>query len=125
MSLKTARIRNALGKRTKKGFRGYPIATIAFYGPDDKKATKAVASILASEGAEPAPMKKWFSEGDVRNDASFLTELDEFLRENEARSIAMVERIIGCPHQEGIDYPVGEECPKCPFWKGKDRWAGE
>jgi hypothetical protein len=46
MSLKAQRIRKAFSKRAKKGFRGYPVATIAFYGPDDKLATKVVASII-------------------------------------------------------------------------------
>jgi hypothetical protein len=26
---------------------------------------------------------------------------------------------MGCPHEEGLDFPVGEDCPFCPFWKGK------
>jgi hypothetical protein len=26
---------------------------------------------------------------------------------------------MGCPHEEGEDFPVGEDCPFCPFWKGK------
>lgn len=26
---------------------------------------------------------------------------------------------IGCPHEEGEDFPSGEDCPFCPFWKGK------
>ena len=43
-----------LEKRAKQGFRGYPIATIAFYG------------------------------------------------------------IIGCPHEEGTDYPEGKSCPSAP-----------
>ncbi|HEY2587148.1 MAG TPA: hypothetical protein VGI81_15480 [Tepidisphaeraceae bacterium] len=25
----------------------------------------------------------------------------------------------GCPHEEGIDFPLGQECPFCPFWHGK------
>lgn len=32
--------------------------------------------------------------------------------------------IIGCPHQEGIDYQ-GQWCPVCEFWKGRDRFTGE
>jgi hypothetical protein len=36
----------------------------------------------------------------------------------------MPDRIIGCPHEEGIDYPLGSTCPLCPFWKDKDRWTG-
>jgi hypothetical protein len=40
------------------------------------------------------------------------------------RSVAMVDRIIGYPHEEGIDYQ-GPTCPLCPFWAGRDRWSGE
>ncbi len=31
----------------------------------------------------------------------------------------MTEGIIGCPHEEGADFPSGQECPYCPFWHGK------
>ena len=24
-------------------------------------------------------------------------------------------RLIGCPHEEGIDYPEGHSCPHCPY----------
>ncbi len=36
----------------------------------------------------------------------------------------MVDQIIGCLHEEGIDYPTGETCPESLFWKGRDRWSG-
>jgi hypothetical protein len=36
----------------------------------------------------------------------------------------MPEAIIGCPHEEGTDYPEGEACPQCPFWQGRDRFKG-
>ncbi|HEX7362293.1 MAG TPA: hypothetical protein VF283_17515 [Bryobacteraceae bacterium] len=52
-------------------------------------------------------------------------EILAFLRQHGAKSIAMADRIIGCPHQEGIDYPEGEVCPQCPFWAHRDRWTGE
>ena len=35
-----------LGKKAKKGFRGYPVATIAFYGPDSTTATKVAVAIV-------------------------------------------------------------------------------
>jgi len=47
-----------------------------------------------------------------------------FLAEHGVLSVAMVDRIIGCPHQEGIDYE-GPICPQCPFWANRDRWTGE
>lgn len=123
--MKAERIMKALSKSTMKGFRGYPIATIAFYGPDDKKATKAVVGIIFHEDAEPEEMKKWYSDRDVRSEKSILTDIKNFIASHGAQSVVMPQRIIGCPHEEGIDYPEGQECPLCPFWKGRDRWTGE
>ena len=38
--------RKRLGKKAKKGFRGFPLATIAFYGPDRSRATKLTVGII-------------------------------------------------------------------------------
>ena len=54
---KSQQLRKRLAKKTKKGFRGYPMATLAAYGPDDQRASKLVASIVESEGAEPTAMQ--------------------------------------------------------------------
>jgi hypothetical protein len=48
-----------------------------------------------------------------------------FILERAAKSVAMMEPIIGCPHEEGLDYPEGEPCPQCPFWAHRNRWTGE
>ena len=125
MSLKSKRNRKKLAGKARKGFRGYPLATITYYGPNDRLATKVVASIVAYEDAEPDPIEKWFSEKDVRNEDGVVQEVLQFLEEETVKSVAMLDRIIGCPHEEGIDYPEGEACPHCPFWKGRDRWTGE
>jgi len=114
-----------LAKKAKKGSRSYPVGTIAFYGPDDKRASKAVASVIIEQDSEPTEMRKWFSDtDDLRRSETVLTEIASFLRENGAHSVAMVDRIIGCPHEEGVDYH-GETCPHCPFWADRDRWTGE
>lgn len=115
----------ALAKKAKKGFRGYPVATVALYGPTDKKATKLVVGIVHEEGAEAEEMKKWYSDNDVMGEPDILEEVHDFIKEQGARSVAMVDRIIGCPHEEGIDYPEGQACPMCPFWVGRDRWTGK
>jgi Protein of unknown function (DUF1186) len=39
--------------------------------------------------------------------------------------LRQTDRIIGCPHEEGIDYPLGRACPQCPFWAGIDRFTQE
>ncbi len=106
---------------------GYPLATIAYYGPDDQFASKVVVGILMSENDREAnALKKWFAEGlDVREDISIFTEMVAYLDANHVHRVAIMDRIIGCPHEEGIDYPMGEKCPRCPFWANRDRWTGE
>ncbi len=106
---------------------GYPIATIAYYGPTDQVASKVVVGLKFSEHEkEITHLRKWYSDDlDVRKDSTIIKEMLEYIQENQVRRIAMVDRIIGCPHEEGIDYPEGEACPKCPFWANRDRWTGE
>ena len=71
-------------------------------------------------------MKRWFSDvGDTRTDPAISLEILRFVQDHGVLSVAMTDRIIGCPHEEGIDYPNGEVCPQCPFWAHRNRWTGE
>jgi hypothetical protein len=59
-----------LRKFAHRGDQGYPVATLAFYGPDDKKASKAVLGIILSKESE-VQLHKWFRESpaaDLRYD---------------------------------------------------------
>ena len=116
-----------LEKQARRGFHGYPVATIAYYGPDDRRASKVVVGIVLSEkDKEDALLERWFSEtGDVRQDLLINQQIVEFIEQHKPKSVAITARIIGCPHEEGIDYPLGEKCPQCPFWANRDRWTGE
>ncbi len=114
-----------LSKNAKKGLRGFPLATVAHYGPTDKKATKLVVGIVPRDGAEPSEMRKWFSAEDIRENLDLYDEILDFIKAHEVQSGAMLDRIIGCPHEEGIDYPEGDACPECPFWEGRNRWSGK
>jgi hypothetical protein len=110
----------------RKGFRGYPIATIAYYGQDDKVATKVAVGIVTREDDYPEYLERWFStDADVRFNEVINKQILEFIGYHNARSVVITDRIIGCPHEEGIDYPEGENCPKCPYWANRDRWTGK
>jgi hypothetical protein len=115
-----------LKKKARRGFHGYPVATIAFYGPDDKRATKVAVGILHSEGAEPTALERWFvDEGDIRADPAVAGQIIQFVPDHGVKSAIVTDRIIACPHEEGVDYPDGEACPQCPFWARRDRWTGD
>jgi len=65
-----------LERRAQKGFNGYPLAIIAFYGPNDKTATKAVIGIIKESDGVTADFKKWtFDNGDLRKDVPTIKEL--------------------------------------------------
>jgi hypothetical protein len=117
--------KKALLKRARKGQKSFPVATVAFYGPDNTRASKVVCSIVQHEGAEPGPMKKWFTEKEARRSELILGQLIAFIDENGAKSVVMVDSILGCPHEEGVDCPEGESCPECPYWKNRDRFTHE
>ena len=104
------RSRKRLSKRVKRGFRGWPLATVALYGPDDTMVTE---------------LRRWFSkEADIRSDTRVAEEVLAFIGTAGAKTVVMTDGIIGCPHEEGIDYE-GATCPACPFWAGRDRWTGK
>jgi len=58
-----------LRKKARKGLRGWPIATVAFYGPNLSQATKVTVGIVPSENAEVKELRDWkVDRGDIRAD---------------------------------------------------------
>lgn len=95
----------------------YPLGTVALYGPDDKVTTKIAAGVLHHPGAEPI-IERWVGT-DVTANPKVQREIKAFFEQHGVQSVTMTEGNMGCPHEEGPDFPVGEDCPFCPFWKGK------
>ena len=97
----------------------YPLATVAPYGPDDKTVTKlAVGIIRSEESGESSALKRWGGTN-VASDEKVGREMFSFMRQHGVKTVATVPAILGCPHEEGEDFLTGEDCPFCPFWKGK------
>lgn len=118
----------------------YPRATIAYYGATSDVATKMVVRIIPFEGGNPVAEKTWFSRGnhaDVRHEQSTLEPMCDFIKSYNVKKIEILRRsgyephpdgirpeeegmdpfeIIGCPHEEGVDFPVGEYCQICRYW---------
>ena len=96
----------------------FPIGVLAYYGPDDKTITKIIGIVIPSKGIKPI-LKRWQGP-EIATDHEAAAEIGQFFRTHKAQEVVMTDGIIGCPHEEGVDYPVGESCPQCPFWSGKN-----
>jgi hypothetical protein len=104
---------------------GWPVATIGFYGPNLSQATKVSVGIVAFEKADVTQTRNWkVDHGDIRGDAGVARENLEFMEKHGVLSAALTDGIIGCAHQQGIDYE-GEWCPACEFCCGRDRLTGQ
>ena len=114
--------RERLRRKADRGFQGYPLGTVAFYGPDNLRATKVVVGIVHREGDKVREMEKWISEiSDVRYDETIGHQVLAFLQQHGVKSVVTGPGILGCPHEEGTDYPEGGVCPRCPYWAGRER----
>jgi len=109
----------------------YPLATVIPYGPDDKTVTKLVVSIVSGpDPPEGEPLERW-SGTNVASDENVAAKIHAFMRANGVKTVCTATAVLGCPHEEGPDFPRGEDCPFCPFWKGMQgsgspgdpRWA--
>ena len=95
----------------------YPIGTMAMYGPDDKTTTKIVAGVIKREGAE-AIVERWVGTG-IKNNPKVQRKIQEFFALHGVKCVVATDANFGCPHEEGLDFPTGEDCPFCSFWAGK------
>ena len=99
-----------------------PVATVAYYGPDDKVSTKVAVGIIEQLGKEPIELRRWAGK-DVVNDPQVVKEVADFIRQHRAKRVVVTDGNMGCPHEEAIDFPIGKDCPYCPFWQGKQGTA--
>ncbi|HDQ26312.1 MAG TPA: hypothetical protein ENN43_06165 [bacterium] len=98
----------------------FPAATIAYYGPDDRTPVKIAVGIINEPGGDCVDIKRWAG-ANVVNDFKVSREILEFIKQHNVKTTITTNGIIGCIHEEGIDYVEGQDCPYCPFWKGKNR----
>jgi hypothetical protein len=102
------------------------IAIYSLYGPNDRLASKAVVAIAREGTDDIIALPRWMTgRMDVRQDKKIQGQIVAFLKNYNIRQVVTTGTIIGCPPEEGQDYPVGEACPFCPFWEGRNRWAGK
>lgn len=100
---------------------GLPIAAIAYYGPTNETATKVVVAIISADKSI-LESKKWTtSEEDIRFTQTVSKELAVYIANHRVSKVVIADGILGCPHEAGIDYPEGEQCPYCPYWATQEK----
>jgi hypothetical protein len=45
--------------------------------------------------------------------------IERFFKKHGVTRVGMSDGNMGCPHEEGKDFPEGGDGPFCPWWKGK------
>ena len=92
----------------------YPLATITYHGPSPEQASKIIVGILKSKDQAPT-IREWNGDG-IADDVDAAKEISSFIKEQEVARLLTSEWVLSCPHEEGTDYPDGENCPFCPDW---------
>ena len=108
-----AQLRNAIQAKTE-----YPFGVMAYYGPDDQTVEKIIAIVLPDQESDPK-LKIWQGPK-IAEDTQTAAEIGKFFQEHKVSEVTMTEGIVGCPHDEGVDFPIGESCPYCPFWSEQE-----
>ncbi|PSL13394.1 hypothetical protein CLV44_11229 [Marinobacterium halophilum] len=81
-----------IAKQVKKGFKGYPQISLAYFGKTADCATEVVVTFTAEEGAEPQE-QRFSSENDVRNDESIQSVLLKIIERADANSVVEVDGV--------------------------------
>ena len=94
----------------------YPIGVIALYVPDDRTTTKIVASVHLGENDI---VLERFVGSNILHDPKTVERIHRFFAPHGIGKMTMTSGNFGCPHEEGEDFPRGQDCPFCPYWAGK------
>ena len=93
----------------------FPLGMIVYFGPDDKTVTKILGIVLVDAQNDPIT-KQWLGENIAENPKT-ISAIGNFFQKYCVSDVVMTEGVIGCPHEEGLDYPLGGECAECTFWR--------
>lgn len=78
-----------IAKQVKKGDKGYPKITLAYFGQSADIATEVVISFIEAEGAEPQS-QKFVCESDVREDETIQSVLVKIMERAGANTVSEV-----------------------------------
>jgi hypothetical protein len=80
---------------------------VALYGPDERTTTKIAAGVFTSPTAQLI-IRRWVAT-DVTTNPKVQREMAEFFEQHGVKSVAASSGNMGCPHEEGMDFPEAED----------------
>ena len=81
-----------IAKQVKKGFNGYPLVSLEYFGKTPDSASEVVISYTEEEGAEP--QKQTFaSGGDAREDETIQSTLLKIIERADAKTVTEIDGI--------------------------------
>ncbi|WP_133468623.1 hypothetical protein [Paraglaciecola marina] len=77
-----------INKRVKRGFHGYPLITIQYFGNDDGIATKVEVGFIEAENATPM-LETFESSTDIRQDETVQTTIIKIIDRVDAKTVTL------------------------------------
>ena len=81
-----------IAKQVKKGFHGYPLVSLEYFGKTPDSASEVVISFTEEEGAEPQ-RQTFVSGGDAREDETIQSTLLKIIERADAKTVTEIEGI--------------------------------
>lgn len=81
-----------IAKQVKKGFHGYPLVAIEYFGKTQDSATEVVISFTGEEGAEPQK-QRFASGGDAREDETIQSTLLKIIERADAKTVTETDGV--------------------------------
>ncbi|MGF2733773.1 hypothetical protein [Marinobacter sp. DUT-1] len=81
-----------IAKQVKKGFHGYPLVSLEYFGKTPDSASEVVISYTEEEGAEPQK-QTFVSGGDAREDETIQSTLLKIIERADAKTVTEVDGI--------------------------------
>ena len=81
-----------ISKRVKRGFNGYPLISIEYFGPSEALATKVEVCFIEQENAEPM-LETFNSETDIRQEETVQTTIIKIIDRVDAKTVTLNESV--------------------------------
>ncbi|WP_417568168.1 hypothetical protein [Marinobacter sp.] len=81
-----------IAKQVRKGFHGYPLISLEYFGKTPDSATKVVVSFISEENSEPQ-IQSFASNNDAREDETIQSTLVKIIERADAKTVVEVEGV--------------------------------